>query len=60
MGAAVRRWLTIRSSTTTSQPSKSACEPEANRCTTLVPTSGNNSRSSRSAASGSTTAGSGS
>ncbi len=60
MGAAVIRWLTMRSLTTTSHPLKSAWDSDAKRITTFVPTSGNSSTSSRGDASGSTTTGSGS
>ena len=46
MGAAVNRWLAMRSVTTTSQLEKSACDSDAIRLITLVPWSGNNRTSS--------------
>ena len=60
MGAPDRRWFTIRSSTTTSHPLKSARFGEAISSTWFVPASGNSNDSSRADASTSTTTGNGS
>ena len=60
MGAAVMRWFSTRSSTTTSHPLKSARCGEASRMAALVPTSGKRTTSSVAADSGSTAGVSGS
>jgi hypothetical protein len=58
IGAPVRRWLTIRSATTTSVSVKSAWRSELIRLSTLVPWSGNSTTSSVAEASRSITTGS--